>query len=459
MMRVFLFVLLLLQVYLVGLNAQTLAFPGAEGYGKYTAGGRGGKVYVVTNLNDSGSGSLREAVEAEGTRIVVFAVDGIIELKSPLRINNDNITIAGQSAPGDGICLKDYPLSINASNVIVRYIRVRVGDHYKQDSDGVGGGRYGQKNVILDHLSVSWSIDECLSIYKTENLTVQWCLVAHSLNKSKHTKGSHGFGGIWGGYKASFHHNLLANHASRNPRFSSVDGTKWVDVRNNVIYNWDYKSSYGGGHHAEINIVNNYYKPGPASKHTRLLDVAEDATGRYYVNGNVMVGDKEVTKDNRKGIMDKPGKKYKSSLRNARSIQGISPDAIPTEGEETSTCLVDSPFPYEKITEDSPHIAYKKVLAEVGCNFSRDAYDKEIIKHVKKGTAFGSENGIINSQEDVGGWPLLKKGKAPKDTDNDGMPDYWEKKNGLNANDSSDSSIYSLNDSYTNIEMYLNGLI
>ena len=459
MMRVFLFVLLLLQVYLVGLNAQTLAFPGAEGYGKYTTGGRGGKVYVVTNLNDSGSGSLREAVEAEGARIVVFAVDGTIELKSPLRINNDNITIAGQSAPGDGICLKDYPLSINASNVIVRYIRVRVGDRYKQDSDGVGGGRYGQKNVILDHLSVSWSIDECLSIYKTENLTVQWCLVAHSLNKSKHTKGSHGFGGIWGGYKASFHHNLLANHASRNPRFSSVDGTKWVDVRNNVIYNWGYKSSYGGGHHAEINVVNNYYKPGPASEHTRLLDVAEDATGRYFISGNMMVGNQEVTEDNRKGVMDKPGKKYKPSPRNARSIQGISPDAIPTEGEETATCLVDSPFPYEKITENSPQVAYKKVLSDVGCSFSRDVYDKELIKHVKKGTAFGSETGIINSPEDVGGWPLLKKGKTPKDTDNDGMPDYWEKKNGLNANDSSDSSIYSLNDSYTNIEMYLNGLI
>lgn len=169
-------------------QAQSIAFPGAEGYGKYTAGGRGGRVLIVTNLNDNGVGSFRDAVEQKGPRIVVFAVDGTIELKSPLRINNDSITIAGQSAPGDGICLKDYPLVVNASNVIVRYIRVRVGDRHRLDSDGLGGGRYGQKNVILDHISTSWSIDECLSIYKTENLTVQWCLVSHSLNTSVHTK-------------------------------------------------------------------------------------------------------------------------------------------------------------------------------------------------------------------------------------------------------------------------------
>ena len=157
------------------IRAQQIAFPGAEGYGKWTTGGRGGRVLTVTNLNDSGEGSFRDAVEQMGPRIVVFAVDGTIELKSPLRVNNDSITIAGQSAPGDGICLKDYPLVVNASNVIIRYIRVRVGDLNNLDSDGLGGGRYGQKNVILDHLSVSWSIDECLSIYKTENLTVQWC--------------------------------------------------------------------------------------------------------------------------------------------------------------------------------------------------------------------------------------------------------------------------------------------
>ena len=261
----------------------------------------------MTNLNDSGPGSLRNAVEATGPRTVVFDIDGTIELLSPLRINNDSITIAGQSAPADGICLKDYPLVINASEVIIRHIRVRPGDRHNLDSDGIGGGRYGQRNVILDHCSVSWSIDECLSIYKTENLTVQWCLISHSLNSSVHTKGSHGFGGIWGGYKATFHHNLLANHASRNPRFSSVDGTKWVDFRNNVVYNWGFKTAYGGGHHAEINMVANYYKPGPASQHSRLLDVADDATGRYYVAANHIEGSPQATAANRLAVTDRPG--------------------------------------------------------------------------------------------------------------------------------------------------------
>ena len=353
-----------------GMQAQPIAFPGAEGYGKYTTGGRGGRVITVTNLNDSGEGSLRAAVEQKGPRIVVFAVDGTIELKSPLRINNDSITIAGQSAPGDGICLKDYSLVVNASNVIVRYIRVRVGDRHNRDSDGLGGGRYGQKNVILDHLSVSWSIDECLSIYKTENLTVQWCLVSHSLNRSVHTKGSHGFGGIWGGYKATFHHNMLANHASRNPRFASVDGTKWVDYRNNVVYNWGFKTAYGGGHHGEINMVNNYYKPGPASEHHRLLDVAADGTGRYYVAGTVMEGDDAVTADNRSGVSDRPGLQYVPAQKNARKTRGISPEAIPTEGEKSQSCLVVTPFPYEPIDEDTPAEAYLRILYSVGCSLS-----------------------------------------------------------------------------------------
>ena len=456
-MRIFLWMVACLAAVI--LQAQPLAFPGAEGYGKYTTGGRDGRVLIVTNLNDSGEGSLRHAVEQTGARIVVFAVDGNIELKSPLRINNDNITIAGQSAPGDGICLKDYPLIVNASNVIIRYVRVRVGDRYRLDSDGLSGGRYGQKNVILDHISVSWSIDECLSIYKTENLTVQWCLVTHSLNSSVHTKGNHGFGGIWGGYKATFHHNLLANHASRNPRFASVDGTKWVDYRNNVVYNWGFKTAYGGGHHAEINMVNNYYKPGPASQHHRLLDVAEDGTGRYYVAGNVMEGDDAVTCDNHSAVADRPGKCYIPGNKSAGPNSGISIEAIPAPGEECASCLTDSPFPCEPIHEDTPVIAYQRVLESVGCSFAQDTYDREVLLQVKKGIGTFGTNGIIDSQKDVGGWPVLKVGKALKDSDGDGMPDVWESKHGLNPHNALDASDYTLDVNYTNVEVYLNGLV
>lgn len=450
---------IILLIVAFSVQAQSLAFPGAEGYGKYTTGGRDGRVLIVTNLNDSGEGSLRHAVEQTGARIVVFAVDGNIELKSPLRINNDNITIAGQSAPGDGICLKDYPLIVNASNVIIRYVRVRVGDRYRLDSDGLSGGRYGQKNVILDHISVSWSIDECLSIYKTENLTVQWCLVTHSLNSSVHTKGNHGFGGIWGGYKATFHHNLLANHASRNPRFASVDGTKWVDYRNNVVYNWGFKTAYGGGHHAEINMVNNYYKPGPASQHHRLLDVAEDGTGRYYVAGNVMEGDDAVTCDNHSAVADRPGKCYIPGNKSAGPNSGISIEAIPVPGEECASCLTDSPFPCEPIHEDTPVIAYQRVLESVGCSFAQDTYDREVLLQVKKGIGTFGTNGIIDSQKDVGGWPVLKVGKALKDSDGDGMPDVWESKHGLNPHNALDASDYTLDVNYTNVEVYLNGLV
>lgn len=427
----FIFSGLFLPLLVSVLSAQPIAFPGAEGYGKYTTGGRGGRVITVRNLNDSGPGSLREAVEQRGPRIVVFAVDGTIELKSHLRIDNDSITIAGQSAPGQGICLKDYPLIVNASNVIVRYLRVRVGDRHRLDSDGLGGGRYGQKNVILDHLSVSWSIDECLSIYKTENLTVQWCLVSHSLNKSVHTKGSHGFGGIWGGYKATFHHNLLANHASRNPRFSSVDGTKMVDHRNNVIYNWGFKSAYGGGHYGEINMVKNYYKPGPASQHHRLLDIAEDGTGKYYVAGNVVEGDEEATTDNWSAV----------------------------GGKDLEAARATVPFAYEPIMEDSPVGAYRRVLKKVGCSLRRDSYDLHVLKQVRKGQARDGVNGIINSPDEVGGWPKLKTGNALKDTDGDGMPDKWERRHGLNPEDASDASDYAINSHYTNVEVYLNSLV
>ena len=390
------------------LHAQTLAFPGAEGYGKYTWGGRGGRVYTVSNLNDDGPGSLRQAVEAQGARRVAFSLSGTIELKSPLRINHDSITIEGQTAPGDGICLKDYPLVVNASEVIIRYLRIRVGDRYRHDSDALGGGRYGQKNVILDHLSVSWSIDECLSIYKTENLTVQWCLVTHSLHHSRHSKGNHGFGGIWGGYKASFHHNLLANHASRNPRFASVDGTKWVDFRHNVVYNWGFKAAYGGGHHAEINFVGNYYKPGPATTCHRLLDVAEDGTGRYYVAGNILEGHPDISADNRLGVADRPGLPYTPDDKALRQRRGIAPEAIPLPGEAAPTCLVEQPFPSEPLPEETARQAYRKVLKGVGCSHRRDRYDRAVLRQVRRGEGTFGQNGIIDTPEQAGGWPELK---------------------------------------------------
>ena len=430
--RIFLLLALAVPAGIPAIRAQQLAFPGAEGYGKYTTGGRGGRVMVVTNLNDSGPGSLREAVESEGPRIVVFAVDGDIHLETPLRIANDDITIAGQSAPGDGICLTDCALVVDASNVIVRYLRVRVGDKYTTDTDGVGGGRYGQKNVILDHLSVSWSIDECLSIYKTENLSVQWCLVTHSLTSSKHTKGSHGFGGIWGGYKASFHHNLLANHSSRNPRFSSVQGTKSVDHRNNVIYNWGFKAAYGGGQNGEINMVGNYYKPGPGTKNRRsIMDVSDDGTGRYYITGNYVEGSDDVSADNRLGV----------------------------GGKKPAEALVGKPFPYEPIAEDTPRTAYERVLLGVGCSHARDAYDRSVLAQVVDGTALNGNNGFIDTPADAGGLPQLKRGVALPDRDRDGMPDAWEEAHGLNPNDPSDAAGHQLDPGYTNIEVYLHSLV
>lgn len=261
------FVVLVLTTSLFSEPAKILAFPGAEGFGSMTRGGRGGRVIAVTNLNDSGPGSFREACEAEGPRIVVFRVSGTITLESTLRIPNSHITIAGQTAPGDGICVRNYPISISASEVIIRYLRVRLGDESGVDADAISS-RY-QKNIILDHVSASWSVDETVSIYHCENVTVQWCLISESMYNSNHVKGTHGFGGIWGSNYSTYHHNLLAHHGSRNPRFAS--GCGYTDYRNNVLYNWGYNSAYGGEkqqrgnekfNFSVINMVANYYKPG-----------------------------------------------------------------------------------------------------------------------------------------------------------------------------------------------------
>jgi hypothetical protein len=415
---------------------QVLAFPTAEGAGKYATGGRGGKVIKVTNLNDAGAGSLRAAIEEKGPRTILFETDGTIELQSKLLILNDSITIAGQSAPGDGICIKGFPLYIYANNVVIRYIRTRMGDIHPFEDDAFGGRKI--KNAILDHCSSSWSIDECLSFYQNEYVTVQWCMITQSLSKSYHHKGAHGFGGIWGGRNVSFHHNLIADHSSRNPRFGS-DGYAPVDFRNNVVFNWGYKAAYGGGRNGRINFVANYYKPGPATtpaKRSCFLDASEDGTGQYYLDGNTMVDNDSVTGNNWLGVQS-----------------NVKPEIHAT-----------APFPFTPIRQDSPEKAYRKVLQAAGCSFRRDTYDARIIREVRTGKAKGGktfgggDKGIIDSQEEVGGWPILKAGKARPDSDGDGIPDTWEKHHHLDPANAENASAHHLDRDYTDLEIYLNSI-
>lgn len=418
------------------------AFPGAEGFGAGTPGGRGGKVYVVTTLADYDKdeplilGSLRAALETKEPVIVVFAVGGNIQLKRRLWVGNPYVTIAGQTAPGDGICLEGQ-LSVGNGNhdVIIRYLRVRLGDLLPGNADTLGG-RNG-RNIIFDHCSVSWSIDECMSVYLNQNTTVQWCLVAESLYQSKHVKGDHGYGGIWGGDRASFHHNLLAHHSSRNPRFAR--DANLTDYRNNVIYNWGYKSAYGG-EDSRINMIANYYKFGPATREDARSRIMEPApTGQYYIADNFVLGSPEVTADNWQGV---------------RSKGPILP------GQRAG-----KPFEAAPVTTQTPQEAYDLVLAHVGCSRPRrDSLDTRIIEEVRTGTAkFGATwggggKGIIDSQDNVGGWPELKGGQAPADGDQDGMPDAWETSHGLNPADASDAAGDRDGDGYTNVEEYINSL-
>ncbi len=439
------------------------AFPGAEGYGAMTRGGRGGKVILVTNLNDSGPGSLREGVEAEGPRIVVFTVSGTITLESRLTISNPYITIAGQTAPGDGICIKKYQLSINASEVIIRYIRVRLGDETDNDADAIAG-RY-HKNIILDHVSASWSIDETVSIYHCENVTIQWCLISESLYNSGHVKGTHGFGGIWGSNHSTYHHNLLAHHTSRNPRFAS--GCGYNDFRNNVVYNWGYNSAYGGEKQQQgkaefnftvVNMVANYFKPGPATRpgdvtHRIINPSSRDLVndfGKWYVADNVVHGNPAVTKNNWDGGVQPQG--------GSSHIAGLK---------------LDKPFDAIPINQQTAEEAYHAVLERVGASLpKRDAIDARIVDETRNGYATyegrtykdkrrvvdeSKECGIIDSQKDVGGWPELKSLPAPLDSDRDGMPDAWEKQYEFDPNDASNAAKDTDNDGYTNIEEYLNG--
>lgn len=415
-----------------------IAFPGAEGFGKYASGGRGGNVYVVTTLDDEGPGSLREAIRKKGPRTILFGVSGNIVLKSPLDINNGDLTIAGQSAPGEGICIQGHVVSVKADNVILRFLRFRLGDVAGLESDALNGTR-GAENIIIDHCSISWATDECASFYNNRNFTLQWCIISESLNESVHAKGAHGYGGIWGGMGASFHHNLLAHHTSRTPRFSGSASTpntpeELVDFRNNVIYNWGHNNIYGG-EKGRYNVVNNYFKPGPATPVNRNWIVnPSEPYGKFFVQGNVYEGNNGISADNWKG-----------------GVKAKDPEAA----------RAPVPFKSEPIPDQSAGDAYRAVLRYAGASLIRDAVDERIVQEVTNGTAtFGKKkDGIIDSQGEVGGWPELRSTPAPKDTDGDGIPDRWERKHGLDENNPMDGARKVPGSHYTYLEEYLNGLV
>lgn len=438
-----------------------VAFPGAEGFGKYTTGGRGGKVMVVTNLNDDGPGSFREAVKKKEPKIVVFAVSGTIHLESPLEIRA-NTTVAGQTAPGDGICLADQPVKIGGDNVIIRYMRFRMGDRFQNQGQTVGAGHddafsaYKKKNIIIDHCSMSWSTDEVFSVYGGDSTTLQWNLISEPLNYSYHfEKGDtdferHGFGGIWGGRHLSAHHNLFAHCLSRTPRFDGIRNApeENVDFRNNVIYNWGHNNAYAG-EGGTYNIVNNYYKYGSATGKKvqfQIVNPNEKAPeipfGKFYVAGNYVDGSREVTTNNWLGV------------KVGNNSTTVNPDQV----------KLAAPFLSVALTTQSAEEAYHSVLGNVGAIFpNRDTLDQRILNDVRNrtGRIIDVQGGFPHGtpyEVSKSAWPVLQSKEAPRDSDSDGMPDAWEEKNGLNKQDPADASKNGLHKHYTNIEVYINSL-
>lgn len=434
-------------------RVRQLAFPGAEGYGRFAVGGRGGRVVHVTNLDDSGPGSLRAAVEAEGPRTVVFDVSGRIVLNDKLVIRNPFLTIAGQTAPGKGICISNYNLGmLGARDCIVRYIRVRPGDTAGVTLDGMGMAS--ADHAIIDHCSISWSQDEAFSSRGAKNITLQRTLISEALNVAGHAKykpgTQHGYAASIGGDVGSFHHNLLAHCAGRN--WSLAGGVDQagvhagrLDIRNNVVYNWSHRTTDGGA--KEVNFVNNYYKPGPASRVFHVLKPEHQlpfGPQEYFVLGNVMEG-RYGANQRYAGVQESPNKPM-------------------------SEYVVERPFFESFVTTTSAKKAYADVLADVGCNRpSLDDHDKRVVAEVRRGTAKykGSKSGLPglpDSQEDVGGWEDYPEIRRPADwdSDGDGLPDAWELARGLDPRspdgDFSDANADPEEDGYTNLEKYLNEL-
>ncbi|MBP6432372.1 MAG: polysaccharide lyase, partial [Ferruginibacter sp.] len=457
-------------------QADIPAFPGAEGGGKFSFGGRGGKVIVVTNLNDDGEGSFRWACEQGGARIIVFNVAGIIRLKTPVMIRAPYISIFGQTAPGDGVCIAGESVWLNTHDVVIRYMRFRRGETWVgRRDDAIGGNPIG--NIMIDHVSASWGLDENMSMYRhmyndstgkvedkfgTVNITIQNSIFSEALDTWNHS-----FGSTLGGENCTFMRNLWANNTGRNP---SIGWNGVFNFANNVIFNWVHRSIDGGDYRAQYNIINNYFQPGPATPKNnnvghRILKPESGRSklkyrvyGRAYVNGNVMEGYPAITKDNWNG--------------------GVQVEEEKTAGQYTANIKWPKPLPMPSITILNAVEAKKYVLANAGATLpKRDAVDARIVKQVSTGKIEYAENivlpetqfkhrrlakdsykiGIITDPSQVGGYPIYE-GKSYLDTDNDGMPDDYEKKVGLNVNDANDA-IKIGKTGYSNIEVYLNSVV
>jgi len=408
------------------------AFPGAEGFGANTPGGRGGRVLLVTNLDDyvpgkaeAVPGSLRAAVETSGPRIIVFRVAGMIALEAPLTIAEPYVTIAGQSAPGLGVCLKDYACVVSDTHdVVIRYLRCRPGDleEVEQDALSVGGSR----RVVIDHCSTSWGTDETLSVSgagQTE-ITVQWCLISESLDQSVHHKGAHGYGTLLRtDGNVTFHHNLYAHHRTRCPRpgtYGEAPGLL-LDFRNNVVYNWGSVAGYSAEDAVRMDYVANYLKPGPNSANRAYAFQVGGVATRLFVSGNVV-----------EGVAD-AGDNW-ALIKNGADVH-----------------KADAPFRVAAVRSTSAVEAYGAVLEHAGAVLpARDAVDARVVDHIRHGAG-----GLINSQSDVGGWPEYPAAESPPDTDCDGMPDAWERAQGLDPNDGTDADGDADGDGYTNVEEFL----
>lgn len=410
------------------------AFPGAEGFGASTRGGRGGRVLLVTTLADDGPGSFRAACDAEGPRIVVFRVSGTITLRRPLTVSNPFLTIAGQSAPGDGICLRDYTFGVATHDVVVRYLRFRLGDATAQQTDSADF-LPGATNCIYDHCSATWSIDECLSLSgNIFNVTVQWCLIGQPLHHSKHAKGPHGLGSLSRATgPVTWHHNLWLHTHSRNPRLGDNYGRPpypLFDVRNNVVYNYIEAAAGLTQGNFGVNYVGNFIRPGPDTRTAHPIHVGFPSALEFHLRDNVVDGDEAQTTDN------------------ARMFNALAQDG------KTQVRFRPTPFATAPVTTTPAREAFEMVLASAGASRPRrDRVDAQLVTDVR--TRSGR---VIDTQESVGGWPELASTPPPPDRDADGMPDAWETAHGLNPADAGDGSADRDSDGYTNIEEYLNAL-